>query len=88
MKVETQKSFDKDIDKIIDKKLAASVEKVIEALESCKSLSEMHNLKKMKAKGSYYRIRIGDYRLGLRQDSDTLTLLRFMHRKDIYTYFP
>lgn len=42
----------------------------------------------MKAKGSYYRIRIGNYRLGLKQEQDTLTLLRFMHRKDIYTYFP
>jgi mRNA interferase RelE/StbE len=42
----------------------------------------------MKAKGNYYRIRIGNYRLGLRYDSNSVTLLRFMHRKDIYTYFP
>ena len=88
MKVEAQKSFEKDIEKISDKKLATSVETIIEALEKCKSLSEIHNLKKMKAKGSYYRIRIGNYRLGLKQEQDTLTLLRFMHRKDIYNYFP
>ena len=88
MKVEVQKSFEKDIEKITDKKLAVRINAVIRELENCKALSEIRNIKKMKARGSYYRIRLGDFRLGLRQDANTLTLLRFMHRKDIYTYFP
>ena len=88
MKVEAQKCFEKDIEKISNKKLAEQVNALIEQLENCKSLSEVHNVKKMKAKGSYYRIRVGNYRLGLKQEQQTLTLLRFMDRKDIYTYFP
>lgn len=88
MKVEVQKSFEKDIEKISNKKLAKQVNAFIEQLENCKSLSEIHNVKKMKAKGLYYRIRIGNYRLGLKQEQQTLILLRFMDRKDIYTYFP
>ena len=88
MKVEVQKSFEKDIEKIFNKKLAEQVNELIQELENCKALSEIHHLKKMKAKGSYYRIRIGNYRLGLKQEQDTLFLLRFMDRKDIYSYFP
>lgn len=88
MKVEVQKPFEKDIEKVTDAKLAEQINAVIEELENCKALAEIRNVKKIKAKGSYYRIRIGNYRLGLRQDENTLTLLRFMHRKDIYTYFP
>ena len=88
MKVEVQKSFEKDIEKIANKKLAQQINELIEQLENCKSLSEIHNAKKMKAKGNYYRIRVGNFRLGLKQEQQTLTLLRFMDRKDIYTYFP
>lgn len=88
MRVEVQKSFEKDIEKISNKKLAEQVFTLIEQLESCKSLSEIRNVKKMKAKGLYYRIRVGNFRLGLKQEQQTLTLLRFMDRKDIYSYFP
>ncbi|MCX6200546.1 MAG: type II toxin-antitoxin system RelE/ParE family toxin [Bacteroidetes bacterium] len=88
MKVEVQKSFEKDIEKISNKKLAEQVNALIEDLENCSSFSEIRNIKKMKAKGSYYRIRIGHYRLGLKQEKETLLLLRFMDRKDIYAYFP
>ncbi|GIK72728.1 MAG: hypothetical protein BroJett021_17160 [Chloroflexota bacterium] len=36
----------------------------------------------------YYRIRVGDYRLGLALEGDTVILVRFLHRKEIYRYFP
>ena len=88
MKVEVRKSFEKDIEKITDKKIAEQLIVLLEQLENCNTISEIRNVKKMKAKGLYYRIRIGNYRLGLRQDKNILTLLRFMHRKDIYSYFP
>lgn len=88
MKVEVQKSFEKDVSRISDKKLAAQLNRLIEELENCKSFSQIHHLKKMSAKGNYYRIRIGSYRVGLKTERDTVILLRFMHRKDIYSYFP
>lgn len=80
--------YEKDIEKITDKKLAEQVASVIQELENCKAIAEIRSVKKMKAKGLYFRIRIGNYRLGLSQNQNTVTLLRFMHRKDIYTYFP
>jgi mRNA interferase RelE/StbE len=88
MKVEVQKSFEKDVFSIRDKKLAAQLNRLIEELENCPSLLQVRHLKRMTAKGNYYRIRIGNYRLGLKAEGGMLILLRFMHRKEIYKYFP
>jgi len=35
-----------------------------------------------------YRIGIGDYRIGLILEDETLIFVRFLHRKDLYRYFP
>ena len=88
MRIEVQKSFEKDIEKISNIKLARQVNELIRELENCSSIAGIRNIKKMKAKGSYYRIRVGNFRLGCRHDPGTLVLLRFMDRKDIYSYFP
>jgi mRNA interferase RelE/StbE len=50
----------------------------------------LNNLKKLKGYQSYYRIRFGDYRLGLEIDAKAkrISLLRVLHRRDIYRHFP
>ncbi|MGH2412635.1 MAG: type II toxin-antitoxin system RelE family toxin, partial [Microcystaceae cyanobacterium] len=35
-----------------------------------------------------YRIRLGDYRIGLFIEGKTVTFARVLHRKEIYRYFP
>lgn len=48
-------------------------------------------IKAMKGGAGYLRIRIGDYRLGLRRENDDsggIILLRVMHRSEIYRHFP
>ena len=42
----------------------------------------------MRAQGNYYRMGIGNYRMGFKIESGNIIILRFMHRKDIYNYFP
>lgn len=44
----------------------------------------------MKGAGAYLRIRVGDYRIGLRREEDGygVVLLRVMHRSEIYRHFP
>jgi mRNA interferase RelE/StbE len=42
----------------------------------------------MTGEGPYYRIRIGEYRLGIAAEDDEATLLRFLHRSEIYQFFP
>lgn len=88
MKIIIQKIFEKDIHKISDKKLASLINDAIEEMEQSTKLTDLRNIKRMIANGNYYRMRIGNYRLGFKVESNTITLLRFMHRKDIYTYFP
>ena len=51
-------------------------------------LSQIPNLGKLKGYRNYYKIRFGDYRVGLRYEDDTLIFERVLHRKDIYKYYP
>jgi mRNA interferase RelE/StbE len=88
MKLKVQKPFEKDILNIRNKKLAAQINAVLQQLETCKSISEIKHLKKLAASGNYYRIRVGNYRMGIKIVKDEILLLRFMDRKDIYKYFP
>lgn len=88
MKVEVQKSFEKDIAKVNDKQLARKVLATISELEAYETLSEIPHLKKLKEKGHYYRIRVGNHRIGIKIVNETIILIRFLDRKDIYKYFP
>lgn len=40
--------------------------KLIETLKAIDTLDELHHVKKIEGYDSYYRLRIGDYRLGLK----------------------
>lgn len=64
MKLGFKNSFAKDL-KAIDKGLANRLRKVIEEIERAKSHAEITNLKKIRGTGNYYRVRIGDYRVGI-----------------------
>ena len=88
MKVEFRESFRKDLRSIKDKNLLAKVRETIESLESTTALLDLPNIKKLRGGKGYYRARIGEYRLGLIAEADSLVLVRFLNRKDIYRYFP
>jgi mRNA interferase RelE/StbE len=85
--VEFKSSFAKDL-KNIDKPLAQRLRRVIEEIEAAKSLSEIPNLKRIRGRSNYYRVRIGDYRVGLIVDGETVEFVRFLNRREIYRYFP
>ena len=89
MKIRIEKSFAKDVNKIKDKKLLQNLSNIITELENFKSLREISHIKKIKGYKTFFRIRIGDYRLGLEElQGKGLYLIRFLHRKEIYRYFP
>ena len=88
MKVEFRGSFAKDLRRIRDRSLKRRVKEVIESAEVADTLQEVSGIRKLRGGDQYYRIRIGDYRLGLILDEDTVIFVRFLHRKDIYRYFP
>lgn len=88
MKVEFRKSFEKDLSKLKDQNLLERIKAVIEEVESAESLLSVSNVKKLEANGNYYRIRVGDYRIGLTNEENMLTFVRVLHRKEMYRYFP
>lgn len=44
-------------------------------------------LQKLSGTPNYYRIRVGDYRIGPALEDDMVVFVRCLHRKDIYRYF-
>jgi len=62
--------------------------KLIGTVELAATLSEIPNLKKLKASGHYYRIRVREYRVGITIEGDLVTFVRCLYRKEIYRYFP
>jgi mRNA interferase RelE/StbE len=88
VKVEFRDSFAKDLKGVKEKGLLGRVREVIEAVEKADSLVELPNLKKLKGGGNYFRVRVGDYRIGVALGGDTVVFVRFLNRKDIYKHFP
>ncbi|WP_373528766.1 type II toxin-antitoxin system RelE/ParE family toxin [Nostoc sp.] len=88
MNVEFKKSFEKDLSKIRNQTLQQRIQAVIEEVENAENLGGVNNIKKLKTDGDYYRIRIGDYRIGLTISDGVIVFVRALQRKDIYRYFP
>lgn len=88
MKVAFKKSFLKELQKLRNKGLKNSIAESIIQVESAHSITQIRNIKKLTGFDNYYRIRIGDYRIGLKIDGDTVYFVVFEHRKDIYKKFP
>ena len=90
MKVEFRRSFEEDLKKIKDKKILRKVKELIEEIEKAKSFKDIQNIniKKIKGYKYFYRIRVGDYRIGIKAEGNKVMFVRILHRKDIYRYFP
>lgn len=88
MRIRFLKSFDQDIDKVTDLSLLRKVQETIRIVKNATNLMEIPNIKKLKSKKNYYRIRIGDYRLGISLENNEVTFIRIRHRREIYRKFP
>jgi len=88
MKVEFHKSFERDLRRVRDRNLLERVEAVLVELEGSETLDSISNIKAMKGHPDYFRVRIGDFRLGFRRIDDGVRIIRFVSRGDIYRKFP
>ena len=79
MKAAFRDSFARDLKAVRDNGLLRKLKEVIEAVEKADSLAEVPNLRKLKASKNYFRIRVGDYRLGLALENDTVVFVRFLN---------
>ena len=88
MKTEFKASFLKCIHKIADNNLKAKIIECIQSVELSDSIKQINDLKKLKGHKSFYRIKLGDYRIGIKIDSEVVVFVTVAHRKDIYKLFP
>jgi mRNA interferase RelE/StbE len=89
MKCEFRNSFARDLRaRRKDQDFLDHVKEAIEEIEQAQDLSEISNLKKLKGESDYYRIRFGNFRIGVKVENDLVIFIRALHRRDIYRYFP
>jgi mRNA interferase RelE/StbE len=89
MQIRFTKTFLRDLAKVQPPKRRKQIEAfVFEALPISNSLGELGIVEKMTGFDNYYKIRFGEYRIGLLKTSDHIELLRVLNRKDIYQVFP
>jgi len=88
MIVKIDKSFAKDVEKINSQSMNKKLFKVITGIQKASKISDISNLKKIHGTKNYYRIRIGDYRIGIIIIKEEVQMVRLLHRKDVYKYFP
>jgi mRNA interferase RelE/StbE len=86
--VKIDRSFERDTKKIKDRKLLDKLADIIEQIQNSSNTTEIKNLKKIVGAHSYYRIKMGDFRIGISIEEGSVILIRFLSRKDIYKHFP
>ena len=87
MEIIITKSFEKLL-KLVPKNIRESAIEVLEALEKAKNVTEIKDLKKLSGYTNYYRIRIGNYRMGLQIINPKIIVVTILHRGTIYKIFP
>ena len=88
MKVEFRESFLKDLRPVRDKTLRQRIKKIIESVEIAETTESIAGCKKLRGHQDYFRIRLGDYRFGLKIENEIVYFIRFLHRREIYRFFP
>ena len=89
MIIQFDKSFERSLRRVHDPAILQRLKRIIIQIENSSSLSNFPNVKKLTGFSDYYRIRIGDYRVGFEViDKNTIRFIVIAHRKDIYKIFP
>jgi mRNA interferase RelE/StbE len=88
MNIRYTKKFLKQAGKFQNTKTGNEILSIIQDAEKAASIQDLKSIKKLTGYKTFYRIRVGDYRLGLNLVNNVLEFVTFDHRKDIYKYFP
>ena len=88
MIVEINKSFEKNFEQVKDKTLAKFILEAINNVEADQTISDIIQIKKLVGTKNAYRIKKGNYRIGVTIQGKVVEFIVFAHRKDIYKQFP
>ncbi|MGF1569417.1 MAG: type II toxin-antitoxin system RelE/ParE family toxin [Nodosilinea sp.] len=89
MKVEYRKLFLKDLKKLKNQPVYQQIyDLAFTGLPEAANLQTLPNIKALVGTTNRYRIRVGDYPIGLELNGEALEIMRVLHRRDFYRYFP
>lgn len=89
MQFETSKQFDKLVFKINDKSIKVRLKRVMDRVGQAKNLDEIPNITSIVGYPNYYRIKFGDYRVGISLEDNIVWFLYFGKRdENTYKKFP
>ena len=88
MEISYTKTFARDLRKIKQNYILDKVSALKKTIELAKSVNEIKHLESIKGMKNAYRIRVGNYRIGVFIEKNNVEFHRIKLRKDIYKFFP
>ena len=89
MEVRYRQAFLRDLKKLKNQPIYDQVFTLaFTTLPATTSLREISNVKMMRGTSQRYRIRIGNYRVGIESQGNMIQMSRVLHRREFYRYFP
>lgn len=88
MRVQFLQHFSKDLDKVNQPRDKKSILDAIDLVKEAGSSDQIPGLRKLIGFPNAYRLRCGDYRIGIFIEDDIVQFARVAHRKEIYRIFP
>lgn len=87
MEIDVQRNFAKDMRRI-PKEIQKEVALVLQSIIAADTIADIPHLKSLRGHQNYFRIKIGQYRLGLFFDSEKFFIEAFGVRGDFYKKYP
>jgi mRNA interferase RelE/StbE len=88
LKTAFRASFHRDVKRIRDERILAGVRQAILDVEAAAQWSDVAEIRKIRGSANAFRIRVGDYRIGLFIENDMTEFVRVLPRRDVYRRFP
>ena len=81
MQVNFSDKFGKDILYITNERVLGDIVETIERIKKASKPQEITNIKKLKGSNNSFRIRIGNYRIGITIEKNIVTFIRVLSRE-------
>ncbi len=88
MIVKSSESFLKDLSKIKNSDVFDEIENIFDLADECTVPESIPGFKSLDQYPGYGRIKVGNYRMGVKYSQKTIIFYRVMHRSVIYKIFP
>ena len=89
MEVQYRQSFLKDLKSLKGTPVYQRIYDIaFTTLPNAQNIQEIANVQALQGFTNRYRLRVGDYRIGIEISENTIEIIRTLHRKEFYRYFP